>query len=48
MPQHSYPPKQGVCRGGARGKLSMAWFYGFKLHLLINETTLPVSSRFTS
>nr|WP_281054668.1 transposase [Thiothrix nivea] len=37
MPQPPYPQPQSVQKVAKRGKTSTGWFYGFKLHLVIND-----------
>ena len=34
---HRIPSHRALAKKADRGKTSMGWFYGFKLHLLINS-----------
>lgn len=41
-------PRHRVFRGiAARGKTSMSWFYGFKLHLVVNDCGELLNCRVT-
>ncbi|MYK85910.1 MAG: IS982 family transposase [Synechococcus sp. SB0669_bin_7] len=47
MPQCTDQPQQGLQGLAKRGRSTMGWFFGFKLHLLINHKGQIVAFRIT-